>query len=346
MKQLSIIIPTYNMEKYLYRCLNSLLIKEHFNLLEVWVVNDGSKDRSSSIAHEYAEKYPEVFHVIDKPNGNYGSCINAALKIASGKYVKVLDADDWFDTKDFLIYLKRLQAVDTDVILTNFTNVYSSGHKKNWNYPLEDSKIYSSTILSTPSFKYMAMHAITYRMELLRGCNYIQTERISYTDQEWIFYPMRYVTSLYFMDLHVYQYLIGRQGQTMDTKIMLKNISHFVVIAKRMVLSYQKWLSDNLDEAKKIYLQTILMNNLIGIYKKFLMYGDRGSLNTLDEFDLFIKDNVPNIYKYLDKVVLHKNLPYHFILHYHRMYKQPNFFIRYIFKNLKSIQTFFEYRLN
>ena len=88
-KILTIIIPTYNMEKYLRRCLDSLIIDEEgMKQLEVLVINDGSKDSSSQIAHEYQDKYPDTFRVIDKENGNYGSCINRGLKEATGKYVK------------------------------------------------------------------------------------------------------------------------------------------------------------------------------------------------------------------------------------------------------------------
>lgn len=99
-KILTIVIPTYNMQDYLRRCLDSLIVpEEQMQLLEVLVVNDGSKDNSSAIAHEYQDKYPGTFRVIDKENGNYGSCVNRGLKEATGKYIKILDADDWFDTK-------------------------------------------------------------------------------------------------------------------------------------------------------------------------------------------------------------------------------------------------------
>ena len=93
-KLLTIIIPTYNMEKYLNQCLDSLLTEKAQGLLDILVVIDGSKDRSSEIAHGYADKYPETVRVIDKENGNYGSCINRGILEGRGKYVKILDADD------------------------------------------------------------------------------------------------------------------------------------------------------------------------------------------------------------------------------------------------------------
>mgnify|MGYP002624493917 CR=1 FL=1 len=91
-KTLTIVVPTYNMDRYLERCLDSLILPEMLmERLEVLVVNDGSKDKSSEIAHSYEKKYPQTFRVIDKENGNYGSCVNRGLKEATGKYIKNLD---------------------------------------------------------------------------------------------------------------------------------------------------------------------------------------------------------------------------------------------------------------
>lgn len=87
-KILSIVIPTYNMEDLLSKCLSSLIVKNHLDMLEVLVVNDGSKDLSSEIAHQFEKENPDTFRVIDKENGNYGSCVNRGLKEAKGKYIK------------------------------------------------------------------------------------------------------------------------------------------------------------------------------------------------------------------------------------------------------------------
>src|SRR5574344_1213565 len=114
-KILTIIIPTYNMEKYLRRCLDSLIIDEEgMKQLEVLVINDGSKDSSSQIAHEYQDKYPDMFRVIDKENGGHGSCCNVGLREAKGKYIRFLDSDDWFDQKNFPKFIELLQALDVD----------------------------------------------------------------------------------------------------------------------------------------------------------------------------------------------------------------------------------------
>lgn len=128
-KILSIIIPTYNMELYLKRCIDSLVTaKQTLGDTEIIVVNDGSKDKSLSIANGYKELYPESLIVIDKTNGNYGSCINAALKIASGKYIKVLDADDWFNTNALVEFVMCLKSLDVDLVLTDYTVCFENSN--------------------------------------------------------------------------------------------------------------------------------------------------------------------------------------------------------------------------
>ena len=116
-KTLSLIVPSYNMEAYLPICLESLIIDDsvQFSKLEVIVVNDGSRDETSTIAHDFALRYPSVFKVIDKPNGNYGSCINAALPKTTGRFVKILDADDSFDRSRFLQLMRFLDEVSERV---------------------------------------------------------------------------------------------------------------------------------------------------------------------------------------------------------------------------------------
>ena len=107
---LTVIVPAYDMERWLDACLAPLAPMEGERLppYEVVVVNDGSRDRTSAIAHEWQRRHPNVFRVIDKPNGHYGSCINAALAEAAGTYVKVLDADDAFCRAMFVDYLDLL----------------------------------------------------------------------------------------------------------------------------------------------------------------------------------------------------------------------------------------------
>ena len=126
-KILTIVIPTYNMQDYLRRCLDSLIVpEEQMKQLEVLVINDGSKDNSSAIAHEYQDKYPDTFRVIDKENGNYGSCVNRGLKEATGKYIKILDVDNRYANEEFVDFLKILSEIDVDLVVNDYVRIYNS----------------------------------------------------------------------------------------------------------------------------------------------------------------------------------------------------------------------------
>ena len=109
------------MERYLNRCVDSLLAVEVLDDIEIIIVNDGSKDATLSIANQYKAQYPNSVVVIDKPNGHYGSTVNAALKVAAGKYFRILDADDWFNTEALIVFVNKLKEIDVDCVYTNFT---------------------------------------------------------------------------------------------------------------------------------------------------------------------------------------------------------------------------------
>ena len=125
-KVLSIIIPSYNMKDYIAKCVESLICEVLIDL-DVIIVNDGSRDETLQIAQSFAQRYPDSISVINKENGNYGSCINAALKVAKGKYVKVLDADDSFNTSQLPDFVTFLKNVGTSVVISDYVIVNEQG---------------------------------------------------------------------------------------------------------------------------------------------------------------------------------------------------------------------------
>ena len=240
-KLLTIVVPTYNMQDYLNRCLESLVIEPSLmEQLEVLVVNDGSKDNSSAIAHGYETKFPSTFRVIDKENGNYGSCVNRGLAEAQGKYIKVLDADDWFDSNEFERYLKALGGIEVDLVLSSFNMVkIDSSGEINVTYTykpnVEVLKVGNLQQMDFDKLGAWLMHAITYRVQLLRSINYYQTEGISYTDTEWIYLPLYAVKTFTYIDAVVYQYLRGRIGQTVDTEVLIKSVDQHDKVVRRLI---------------------------------------------------------------------------------------------------------------
>ena len=121
-KILSVIIPTYNAEKFLDKGLTSFIVDDEKLLekLEVIIVNDGTPDQSVTVAGRYADKYPDVFFIVNKENGGHGSAINEGMKHITGKYVKVVDADDWVDTKNLAKTIKILEKCTADAVIQSF----------------------------------------------------------------------------------------------------------------------------------------------------------------------------------------------------------------------------------
>lgn len=240
-KILSVIVPSYNMEGYLPKCLGSLVVAPRLmDRMEVLVVNDGSQDRTSEIAHEFANKWPQTFIVIDKANGNYGSCVNAALPCANGEYVKILDADDSFETNDFCRFIRFLDGVaqGTDVVFSDYVTVDSSNVKMNrvrFQFPPDRNFGIDEIIKCAEN---VAMHAIAYRTDILRAIGYHQSEGISFTDTEWCFAPMSAVRSAVYFPHVVYRYLVGREGQTVSRASTIRNFHMYFTLLGNMVKFY------------------------------------------------------------------------------------------------------------
>ena len=97
-KILTISIAAYNAEKDIARCLDSLIATGIIEKLDVVIVNDGSVDQTAEIANSYVKKYVNSIRLINKQNGGHGSTINASIKVAKGKYYKILDSDDWVES--------------------------------------------------------------------------------------------------------------------------------------------------------------------------------------------------------------------------------------------------------
>ena len=316
-KLLSIIVPTYNMQDYLRHGLSSLILQENklFSLLEVIVVNDGSKDNSSAIAHEFEDKYPRVFRVIDKENGNYGSCVNRGLAEAQGKYIRVLDADDWFETAEFEKFMTILQNLDVDMVLTDLQQVDGSGRCiKKHKYDLIPNQQFKFQEYKSPGV-YFAMPTITYRTAILRDMHYRQTEGISYTDTEFVFYPLHRIQSCIYEPCDIYRYFMGREGQTMDTKVLLKSANHYNKLLRAMVA-----FANNLSEQdKQLYtyqrIEAQIAHLSMGVYRTCLVLQDADNYDKalIKAFDDFMKNERPQVYKEAGQLTLKKYLPIHYV---------------------------------
>lgn len=307
-KLLTIIVPTYNMEAYLDKCLTSLIVgeadSELMQKLEVLVVNDGSTDRSSEIAHGYEARYPSTFKVMDKENGNYGSCINAALPLATGTYVKTLDADDWFDTDAFKGFLLWLDDKDYDAVFTDY-------------YIVKDGIVSMARKLDFPSntelqfvnhyhkFFDVYMHRTTYNRRVFDGLSYHQTEGIFYTDGEWMYLPLSKVKTFIYFPKGIYCYLLGRIGQSMDPVVYQSNFSKRVELLYNYIHTYQachleggkrNGISVNLD-----FLRIVCLHRAMSTYISLLTILNKEVRDKqLNQIEDYLFQHYPHFYNQLN----------------------------------------------
>ena len=266
------------MEAYLAQCVESILRTPSLAAVEIIIVNDGSKDKTLRIAKQYAEHYADTVRVIDKPNGNYGSTINAALPLAQGEYVKILDADDRFDgsrVAEMLAFLRKMQGVD--MVITPFVEV-EGRHERRVEYNIYSRKVYeygkvydADKIFADGVIRYFMMHGVCYRTEMLRKMSYRQSEGVSYTDQEWVFYPLFMVKTIAFADIPLYRYNLSREGQTMDLRVQMRSISQLVAVTEAMA---QYFISSSrfVRSAERLaFLRNVVADRVKIVYRKYLL---------------------------------------------------------------------------
>ena len=276
MKLLSIIVPAYNMEAYLAQCIESILRTPSLAAVEVVVVNDGSKDETSNIAHRYAEKYPDIVRVIDKENGHYGSTINAALAVVRGEYVKILDADDMFDVDLMDRFLEAL-SLGVDMLITPFIEV-GNNCKRKIGYNLYSRNLYEEgraydieQIFTDGAIRFFMMHGVCYRTQILLDMAYRQSEGIAYTDQEWVFYPLFKVKSAAFADIPLYQYNTTREGRSMDAQTQIRSISQLVSITEALARYFVANKGALSSPVRENFLRNNVADKMKIVYRKYLL---------------------------------------------------------------------------
>lgn len=266
-KLLTVVVPTYNMEKYLPECLDSVTADIVSDRLEVVVVNDGSKDSSLEIARRYESKRPDIVRVIDKENGNYGSCVNAGLAVATGKYFRILDADDWFDTMSLVALLEKLQDCEADLVITLITeDVYREEIKMcEVRYPfttIQKDFLYHTSEIYLQDYEHNAefrMHGMTYKTAVVRKSGLHMPEGVSYTDNVYLFQPFAYTDSLVVYDIYLYHYRQGQDGQTMNPKIQKKNLRDVAVVTNCLLREFDNTPQ---DECLKKNQETLLQGSI------------------------------------------------------------------------------------
>lgn len=242
MKLLSLVIPCYNSQDYMERCIHTLL--DGGTDVEILIIDDGSTDSTGKIADYYASEYPDIIRTIHQLNGGHGEAINTGVRNAEGIYFKVIDSDDWVDIPsyrkilDVLRNLLERQCI-IDMLISNFVyDKEGAKHKKTMHYQnaLPENRIF--TWDETRRFKigqYLLMHSIIYRTKILKSSGLKLPAHTFYVDNLFASVPLKCVQNMYYINVDFYHYYIGRQDQSVNETIMIKRIDQQIRVNQLML---------------------------------------------------------------------------------------------------------------
>ena len=245
-KVITFAVPCYNSAAYMDHCVSTLLTAGED--IEIILVDDGStKDDTPAICDRYAEQYPDIVRAIHQPNGGHGEGVNQGIRHARGIYYKVVDSDDWVDVPALHQVLDKLRQFVrdnklVDLMIANYVyehvedntqkvmgyrNVFPTGRVFGWDH-----------IGRFGLSQYLLMHSVIYRTQLLRDCGLELPKHTFYVDNIFVYQPLPFVHSMYYLDLDLYRYFIGRADQSVNEKVMVSRVDQQVRITKLMIQAH------------------------------------------------------------------------------------------------------------
>lgn len=246
MKYLSVCVPCYNSANYMEHCINTLLSGGED--IEIIIVDDGStKDNTAEIADTYQAKYPTIIKVIHQENGGHGEGVNQGIKHATGLYYKVVDSDDWVNEQSLKNVINQIKLFHkqqslVDMIICNYVYEYANSNKqrvvnlKNV-FPVE--KVFS--FQDSKKFKksqFIAMHTVIYRTQILKDINLTLPKHTFYVDNIYVYIPLPFVNSIYYMNENLYRYYVGRDDQSINEKVIMKRIDQHLLVTEILYNAY------------------------------------------------------------------------------------------------------------
>ena len=318
MKTVSFAIPCYNSADYMDTCIESIL--KCGDDIEIIIVDDGStKDDTPAKADAWAARHPDIIRAVHQENGGHGQAVNTGLANATGLYFKVVDSDDWLDEHamaEVMAYL-RSQAQSSDPVdlfignyvyekvhegtrtVMHYRNVFPEGRTFTWN-----------EVGHFGQSQYLLMHSVIYRTELLRSMGLTLPKHTFYVDNIFVYVPLPHVRTIYYRDVDMYRYYIGREGQSVNEDVMKSRIDQQLRVTRAMIDAVQL-PADVAERPLERYMENYL-SMMMCICSIFLRM-----INTDEAEDKreaiwdYLKEHNPEVYRRIRRSVLNigTNLP-------------------------------------
>ena len=309
MKILTVTIPCYNSMEYMSKAIDSLLVCK--DDIEIIIVNDGSKDETEKIGKNYSMRFPETIKYIYQENGGHGEGVNTGLKNATGLYYKVLDSDDWFNEEAFIKVIETLKALtkaekQVDLFISNYVYEKPSARKTK---PIKYKNVFPiNKIFTWDDVKHfhvnqnLLMHSMIYRTEILRECKLVLPKHTFYVDNLFAYIPLPYVKTMYYLDVDLYRYFIGRENQSVNEQIMISRIDQQIKVNKLMLDGVNITKIEN----KKLKKYMIKYLSMITSVSTSLLIKSKTKENLIkrDELWEYIEKVHPEVYKDVSRTLL------------------------------------------
>ncbi len=297
MKYISFVVPCYNSEEYMEKCIESLLIGK--DDVEIIIIDDGGKDNTGKIADKYQKKYPNIVKAIHQENGGHGEGINVGLKHATGKYFKVVDSDDWLDEDAYKKLLKEIKHIDTDLVVCNYVYTYTDGRS---DQVISFANVYDEGKVLTwddiHKFKvtqYPSLHSMMYKKSVLDKSNIDLPKHVFYEDNLFIYLPLVNTKTIYYLDLDLYRYYIGRADQSVQESQMIKRSSHQVLVSEKVCTAYDLTEIEN-KKLRKLMTRECIFLMTIGVVFSRLAFNKEGE-KQYKELWKSVKEKNPKLYR-------------------------------------------------
>lgn len=289
MKILTISVAAYNVEKTLDKTLDSFNDSRVYDDLEVLIVDDGSKDGTRLVAEKYEAIAPQTFKYVGKENGGHGSTINKGISLATGKYFKVIDGDDWVDTDRLVDFIDKLKNLDSDMVLTNHTEVFPDHENKVCLVKgLENGREY--TWKDDFDIKRVVLHTLTVKTNLLQENNVQITENCFYVDVEYVVWATFVSRTITYLDIYLYMYRLGSEDQSVNKKNMLKNIKMQEKVSYQLVRLYDKFNRSQLESNQDNTIFNTFKRSIGSTMRTYLLLNLSEAKKEIIQFDQNIKE--------------------------------------------------------
>lgn len=315
MKLLTVAIPCYNSQDYMEKSIRSAL--NGGERVEIIVVDDGSTDDTLKIAKKYQEKFPDIIKVIHQENGGHGEAVNTGIKNATGLYFKVLDSDDCLGKKaltQVLDLIEEMVSKDAglDMLISNFMyDKQGVKHKKIMKYKkaMPVGRMFGWDELHFGMTQYLLMHSVIYRTKVLRECGMVLPKHTFYVDNIYVFQPLPFVKNIYYLDVCLYKYFIGRDDQSVHESVMIKRLDQQYRVTRLMLDIYNKSKIENknTDAAMVHYFDMMMcISSILSILE-----GSKQRLDDKEKLWNDLKESNVELYKKVRKSILGRtmNLP-------------------------------------